>query len=155
MQATCMPGQQVMGMEEAQPQACVHRDPALHHGLCSRSMAAVHLPVTDRQVAQNKCFRLISDHYANTSRDALHPETGIPTYSMHSKQLIAAAYEKEMCLPTNHPRRAALDTDTTHRLKICSSLREQGKSIVSELPLKDTVRRTIPVSAPPPPTMVG
>ena len=107
--------------------------------------------ITDKlEVPQNKCMRLISGHYANTSRDALHLETGISTYSTHSKQLIAAAYEKGMRLPTNHPRRAALDTDTTHRLKIRSSLREQGKSIVSELPLKDTARRPIPISVPQP-----
>ena len=46
------------------------------------------------EVAQNKCLRLISGQYANSHRDALHLETGIPTYKTHSKQLIATAYEK-------------------------------------------------------------
>ena len=98
------------------------------------------------EVAQNKCLRLISGHYVNTSLDALHLETGIPTYSTHSKQLIATAYEKGMRLPDNHPRRAALDNDTEHRLVIRSSLREQGKDIVSTLPLQGKARRPIPVT---------
>jgi ribonuclease HI len=96
------------------------------------------------EVAQNKCLRLITGHYTNTNLDAIHLETGIPTYHTHSKQLTAIAYEKGMRMDSTHPRRAALDKDLNHRLKSRSSLRVQGKDIVSTLPIKDSTRRPIP-----------
>jgi ribonuclease HI len=103
------------------------------------------------EVAQNKCLRLITGQYANSHTDALHLESGIPSYSTHSKQLITIAYEKGMRAPVGHPRRSALDiNDITHRLLLRSSLREAGKLMSEKLSYNGLERTPSPIVIPNP-----
>ena len=88
---------------------------------------------------------LITGQYRNTNIDALHLESGIPSYKTHSDHLIATAYEKGMRLPADHPRRKALDKQVTHRHTLRSSLREKGKTLSQGLATANTERRATPI----------
>lgn len=102
------------------------------------------------EAAQNRCLRLITGQYQNTSREILRLEADIPSYRTHSNQLIATAYEKGKRLPRNHPRREAVDGPepaVVHRT-VRSSFRKQGEEITNELSTKDDPRKPLVVCFP-------
>ena len=122
---------------------------ATQRSIMDYSAAAYHPYLSGTQmekleVTQRKCIRLITGQYSNTNKDALYLESSIPTYSTHSKRLIATAYEKGMRQPDNHPRRTAIDKTVTHRAKLRSSLRVKGQEYTASLPTSDSARRPLP-----------
>jgi hypothetical protein len=98
------------------------------------------------ETVQNKCLRLITGQYANSDLDAIRLEAGISSYSTHSAQLTAIAYEKGMRLPEQHPRHIALAGDVPHKLQKRSSCREKAKATLSTLSLSNHTRQ--PISLP-------
>ena len=100
------------------------------------------------EVVQNRCLRAITAQYANSSVEILRLEADIPSYSTHSDQLTAIAYEKGKRLPTGHPRRDAVDDAVVHRSKVRSSFREKAEQLVSSLSIHDAPRDPITLSLP-------
>ena len=95
------------------------------------------------EVAQNTCLRAITGQYQNTDVKISRLEADFPSYRTHSNRLIATAFEKGMRLPTEHPRKAALQNPVAHRLQIRSSFREVGSELVGQTSLTEAAREPI------------
>ena len=99
------------------------------------------------EVAQNQCLRAINGQYANTSVEILRLEADVPSYRIHSNRLIATAYEKGLRLPANHPRHEAFsNSNTRHKLKVRSSLREEATRLVNTLSIAAAPRKPLDTS---------
>ena len=94
-------------------------------------LAKTQLERLDR--AQNQALRRITGQTASCSLEALRLESGVQSYTTTSKRLVAASGEKAYRLPPQHPRRIALEGNTSHRL--CrDSWREKSKRLEEQLP---------------------
>jgi hypothetical protein len=82
------------------------------------------------EVAQNNCLNIITGVYRNSNIECRRIEADIPFYRTHSNQLVATAHEKGLRLPSDHPRREAIENSKTlHRTKTRSSFREVGQRL--------------------------
>ena len=97
------------------------------------------------EVVQNKCLRAITGQYSNSHLDTIRLESDIPSYATHSKRLIAAAFEKGLRCPDNHPRKEAIDNPTQHKL-VRSSFREEALNITKNLSIADAPREPLNLS---------
>ena len=74
------------------------------------------------EVAQNNCLKIITAVYRNSNIECRRIEADIPSYRTHSNQLVATSHGKGLRLPSDHPRREAIENSKTpHRTKTRSS----------------------------------
>ena len=103
------------------------------------------------EVAQNNCLKIITGVYRNSNIECRRIEADIPSYRTHSNQLVATAHEKGLRLPSDHPRREAIENSKTpHRTKTRSSFREVGQRLSRSLSISNAPRRPIDVHFPEP-----
>jgi ribonuclease HI len=106
--------------------------------------------VGNLEVADNRALRAITGQLPTSPRDAIHAETGTPSYGRVVEYLAGRAWEKARRLPADHPRHLAAMNPVAHRGKLRDSWRELGKRVSSESGLGGSGVESLVRFGPPP-----
>jgi ribonuclease HI len=84
-------------------------------------------------VVQNRALRLITGQFKSSPVEALQAEAEVPSYTTHSERSWLRSMEKAKRLPTDHPRRMALDEAASHRTPKSTSWMTEGRRLSMKL----------------------